>query len=63
MGGGGPATTTHASRQDARQALIDYVRRNWEAEIDEESPADEDELVDRYFAEVLESYEIAETAA
>lgn len=43
-------------------ALVDYARRNWGAEMHEEPPADEEELVERYFEDVLEVYEITEIA-
>lgn len=61
--GRGPVTSTHASPEDARDALVEYVLRNWESELDEEMPANSDELVSRYFEGVLETYEITEATA
>ena len=37
-----------------------YVRRNWEAEIGTEQPEDPAQMVQAYFAEALEAYEIVE---
>lgn len=58
--GRGPVRSEHASEAEAHAALVDYVKRNWEAEVGEEAPADEDEMVEEYFAEVMESYTIRE---
>ena len=55
-----PVTTTHASRADAEAALLEYVRRNWDTEIGAEPPADPQQMVDNYFEDVLEAYEIVE---
>jgi len=61
--GRSPAITTHATKADAAAALIEYVRRNWDAEIGTEPPADEQDLIAEYFGEVLEQYEIEEERA
>ena len=53
-------TTTHNSRAEAEASLLDYVRRNWDAEVGTEPPADAQQMIDEYFADVLESYEIIE---
>lgn len=55
-------TRVHRTRAEAVMALVDYARRNWGAEMHEEPPADEEELVERYFEDVLEVYEITEIA-
>jgi hypothetical protein len=60
--GRGPVTSTHDTRADAEAALLDYVRRNWDAEVGTEPPDDADTIVQEYFAEVLEAYEIAKSA-
>jgi hypothetical protein len=61
--GRGPFTSEHRSESDAHAALVAYVKENWEAELEDEPPADEDEMVRRYFDDVLEAYEIRETRA
>jgi hypothetical protein len=50
------------ARADADTALLDYVRRNWDAEVGTEQPDDHDTMIREYFDEVLETYEITETA-
>jgi hypothetical protein len=60
--GRGPVTSTHMARADADTALLDYVRRNWDAEVGTEQPDDHDTMIREYFDEVLETYEITETA-
>jgi hypothetical protein len=60
--GRGPAVSTHETRDDADTALLDYVRRNWDAEVGTEPPGDPEKMVREYFDEVLEAYEITETA-
>jgi hypothetical protein len=61
--GRGPATTSHPTRREAQAALLAYVRRNWDTEMDgEEPPSDGPELVERYFGNVLEAYDITEAA-
>jgi hypothetical protein len=55
-------TTTHGTRRDAEEELLDYVRRNWEAEVGTDEPNDPNERIAQYFASVLEEYEITETA-
>jgi hypothetical protein len=56
--GRSPAQSTHATEDEARAALSDYVHRNWDAEVGTERPQDADEMIDEYFEEVLEAYEI-----
>jgi hypothetical protein len=60
--GRSPAASEHASREDAEAALRDYVRRNWDAEMGTERPSDSGKMVEEYFGEVLEAYEILESA-
>ena len=57
-----PSSSEHVTRQAALAALVAYVKKNWEAEMDEEPPADEEEMIRRYFEGVLEAYDISETA-
>ena len=61
--GRSPFTSEHRSESDERAALVTYVKENWEAEVGDEPPADEDEMIRQYFDEVLEAYEIKESAA
>ena len=61
--GRNPVTTSHRTRGDAQAALVDYVRRNWDVEMDdEEPPSDDPKLIERYFENVLEAYDITEAA-
>lgn len=54
-----PFTSTHGTREDAEVALIDYVQRNWDAEVGTEPPSDPEEMVAEYFDDVLETYTIS----
>jgi len=58
--GRGPAVSTHPSREDAEASLLDYVQRNWDAEVGTEPPDDPEDMIRQYFDDVLEAYEIAE---
>jgi hypothetical protein len=59
---GRPAVrTVHKTRENAEAELLDYVRRNWSAEIGSDEPEDTEELIDQYFSEVLEAFEITES--
>jgi hypothetical protein len=60
--GRSPVQTTHATIEDAHAGLQEYVARNWAAEIGTECPDDPDEMIQEYFSEVLEAYDISETA-
>jgi hypothetical protein len=40
--------------------LVEYVARNWDAEVGTERPDDHAEMVEAYFSEVLEAYELQE---
>ena len=60
--GRSPTSSEHATRGDAEAALCEYVRRNWDAEMGTEPPEDPGEMVAEYFSEVLEAYEIRESA-
>jgi hypothetical protein len=60
--GRSPVTTTHETRRDAEAALLEYVWRNWEAEVGTDEPDDPNERIAEYFASVLEAYDITETA-
>ncbi len=59
-----PAATIHETREEAEAELLDYVRRNWDDETDgDEPPEDPDDMIERYFGDVLERYEIVEAKA
>lgn len=58
--GRSPFGTEHATRQAAEAELLDYVRRNWDAEMGTDPPEDPEEMIQEYFSEVLEAYEIRE---
>jgi len=63
----GGARSGHQQPQKPRAAaeseLVDYVRRNWNAEMEGEGPPDDGQgMVDRYFEHVLEAYEITESS-
>lgn len=60
--GRSPFASLHATEAEANAALLDYVRRNWESEVGADAPDDPDEIVNEYFSEVLEAYDISETA-
>lgn len=55
-----PVRSTHATRSEAEVAVAEYVARNWDAEVGDERPTDPAEMVEEYFAEVLEAYEIVQ---
>jgi hypothetical protein len=61
--GRGPFTSEHDTESEARAALVAYVKENWDAELEVEPPTDEDEMIRQYFDDVLEAYEIRESAA
>jgi hypothetical protein len=51
----------HTTKHDADVAVAQYVRDNWESEMDaDEPPSDEAELVRQYFENVPEAYDIVE---
>ena len=61
--GRGPLASTHATKAEAHAALVDWVRENWDVEMDgDELPEDEEEMIRQYFEFVLQEYDIAETA-
>jgi hypothetical protein len=56
-----PVHSSHASRAEAEAELADYVRQNWDAEMDGDPlPGDPAQMIDEYFVSVLETYEISE---
>ena len=58
---GRPAVrSVHDTREQAKAALLDYVRRNWNAEVGTAPPEPPDEMIAAYFEDVLEAYEISE---
>ena len=66
--GRSPVSSTHATEAAARDALVAYVRRNRDSEIGPEvggfdPPEDPTGMVEQYFAEVPETYDILENAA
>lgn len=56
-----PIAVIHDTREEAEADLVDYVRQNWNATMDEDPPEDDDDLVSQYFDHALEAYDIAET--
>ena len=62
--GSSPVTSSHDTREEAFARLVEYVKRNWEGEISMEAdtppPENTEEMVEAYFAHVLESYEMVE---
>ncbi|MFZ0338906.1 MAG: hypothetical protein WAL45_12790 [Terracidiphilus sp.] len=59
-----PRESSHATREEAEAELLDYVRANWDTELDSDEPPDDPEgMVKEYFADVLESYTITEQSA
>jgi hypothetical protein len=59
--GRNPAVSTHATVEEARAVLAEYVQSNWESEVGTTPPADPQEMINEYFADVLEQYEIVES--
>jgi hypothetical protein len=57
-----PRSTTHPTQAEADAALLEYVQRNWESEVGTELPANAGLLINEYFDEVLEAYDITEYA-
>ena len=55
-----PIATIHPSREEAEAELLAYVREMWEVMMDQVPPEDDDEIVERYFAKVLEECLITE---
>ena len=57
-----PAVKLYRSREDAQVGLAEYVRSNWKDEVGDELPEDteNEELIEHYFDEVLEFYDIQE---
>ena len=59
-----PVKSSHATHEDAEAELVRYVRANWDAEVGTDDPPDDPAaMVQQYFADVLESYNITEQAA
>jgi mono/diheme cytochrome c family protein len=56
--GRSPVRTVHATNEEATAALVEYVSQNWDAEIGSDIPEDPEEMIQEYFAGVLEAYEI-----
>ena len=54
---------THPTRQSAEDAVLTYVRENWDEEMGTAPPDDPQAMVEEYFADVMEQYEITEAAA
>jgi hypothetical protein len=55
-----PIRSVHSTKEEAETALVEYVTRNWDAEVGSERPSDPLEMVEEYFSEVPEAYEIVE---
>jgi len=58
--GRGLIATIHSTEEDAQANLVDYVRENWDAKMDNDPPKTADELIEAYFDHVLEEYAISE---
>lgn len=58
--GRSPVRSVHATKDEAETALVKYVARNWDAEVGDERPSDPTKMIEEYFSEVLEAYEIVE---
>lgn len=51
--------TMHVTREEAEAEVLNFVQNNWDSELgDDERPEDPDEMVEYYFENVLERYEI-----
>ena len=48
--GRSPATSVHATRAEAEAELLEYVRRNWEAEMETDPSDDAAEMIEKYFS-------------
>ena len=57
-----PIATIHPRREEAEAELVDYVRKMWDAKMDQDPPEDDDEAIGQYFDKVLEEYLITEAA-
>jgi len=57
-----PIAVIHATEEEAQAELVDYVRENWDAKMDEDPPPDDDDLIEQYFDQTLEEYVITEAA-
>ena len=55
-----PVVTLHRSREGARAGVLDYVKRNWKDKVGTEEPGEQDDMIEQYFEEVLECYDIQE---
>ncbi len=60
--GRSPAVTIHLTQEEAGAALLEYVQRNWVAEMGADAPSDAHEMIREYFSNVLEAYTIRESA-
>jgi hypothetical protein len=59
-----PVKSSHPTREEAEAELTRYVRANWDIEVGADDPPDDPTaMVQEYFADVLESYDITEQAA
>ena len=59
-----PVTSSDDTREEAFVRLVEYVKRNWQSEMNIEAdtlpPENAEEMVEAYFAHVLERYQIVE---
>lgn len=52
-------TSLHDTREQAEAELLQYVRLNWDDEMDgDEPPEDPEEMIEQYFEYVPERYDI-----
>jgi len=60
--GRSPVRSEQATTEEAQASLVEYVHRNWRAEIGTEAPEDPKEMIEAYFADILESCTIQKSA-
>ena len=58
--GRSPVVSLHHNREQATANLVEYVKRNWDDEVGGDVPEEADEMIEQYFEEVLEQYDIQE---
>lgn len=58
--GRSPVVTLHHNREQAMAGLVEYVKRNWQDEVGGDEPEEADQMIEQYFEEVLEFYDIHE---
>jgi len=54
--------TVHLTQDEAERELFEYVRRNWDSAEYGELPEDPWAMVEEYFSNALEAYEIVQVS-